>query len=224
MFKFIDRGFQENILLIHGWATDGRIFTKLDIPFNYIVPEETSPKEIIKAFRDGFNKMPAGGLNILGWSMGGFIAADLIAQNPEAFGKIILVSMRQSYDLEEIERVRAYLKRNTKVYLSKFYGQFFTCAKKENQQWFKNRLLKEYLTDADSLCLFDGLDYLASVRLKADFFNNPNVTFVHGENDTITAFSEAKLLISKAPEARSLFIKGAGHLPFLREEFRRRFF
>ena len=84
-FNFVDRGFKKNILLIPGWATDWRIFERLDIPFNYLLPKRVSPSEAKKIINHIPGKLRKAGISVLGWSMGGFIAADLILKNPNVF-------------------------------------------------------------------------------------------------------------------------------------------
>jgi pimeloyl-ACP methyl ester carboxylesterase len=217
-FNFVDRGFKKNILLIPGWATDWRIFERLDIPFNYLLLKRVSPSEAKKIINHIPNELRKTGISILGWSMGGFIAADLIIENPNVFEKIVLVSMRQRYDANGIEHIRACLKRNARAYLHSFYSRLFSQDEKENKEWFKG-LSKKYLEDIGSLYLLEGLDYLSNIVLKTGLLNNPNVTFIHGENDSIAPIEEAALAISRAPLTRAIFIKGACHLPFLRKEF-----
>ncbi|MDP2912436.1 MAG: alpha/beta fold hydrolase [Candidatus Omnitrophota bacterium] len=52
-FRFIDRGYEDSMLLIPGWAADSGIFEPLDLPFNYFLPENISPlifdEEFIKS-------------------------------------------------------------------------------------------------------------------------------------------------------------------------------
>jgi len=216
-FKFVDRGFKKNILLIPGWATDWRIFARLDVPFNYLLLERVSPSEAKKVINHIPSELRKAGISILGWSMGGFIAADIILKNPNIFENIVLISIRHRYD--EIQHIKECLKMNTKAYLHSFYKGLFAEDETENKAWFKELLLRKYINDIDSLYLLEGLDYLSATELKADLLNKPNVTFVQGEKDSIAPIQEARLAISQAPLARAVFIKDACHLPFLRKEF-----
>ncbi|MDP2928728.1 MAG: alpha/beta fold hydrolase [Candidatus Omnitrophota bacterium] len=219
-FKFVDRGFKKNMLLVPGWATDWRIFVKLDIPFNYILPQNSSPgdfEEIIKSLPD---RMKKSRISVLGWSMGGFIAADLVSRYPAIFDEVILVSIRKRYDKDRINHVRDCLRKNAKAYLYRFYGSLFSKTEKEHESWFKNSLLKEYLGNPDSLHLFDGLNYLVNRELKTNSLDGSKIIFVHGENDKIASLEEARLAAAKAPFAKFISIKGACHFPLLKEEFK----
>jgi len=219
-FKFVDRGFKKGMLLISGWATDWRIFEKLNIPFNYLLPENTLPENFEEIINDLPDKIKLSGISVLGWSMGGFIAADLISRYPVIFDEVILVSIRRRYDENGINHVRDYLRKNTKAYLYRFYGSLFSKTEKEHERWFKESLLKQYLGDPDSLRLFDGLNYLVNRELKANSLDGSNIIFVHGENDKIASLEEARFVAAEVPSAKFISIKGAGHFPILREEFR----
>jgi pimeloyl-ACP methyl ester carboxylesterase len=218
-FNFVDRGFKKNILLIPGWATDWRIFERLDIPFNYLLPKRVSPSEAKKIINHIPGKLRKAGISVLGWSMGGFIAADLILKNPNVFERVILISIRQRYDANGIEHIRGCLRRDARAYLYSFYKGLFSEDETMNKAWFKEVLLRKYINDIDSLYLFEGLDYLSTAELKADLLNKPNVAFIQGEKDGIAPIHEARSAISQAPLAKAVFIKDAKHLPFLRGEF-----
>lgn len=218
-FKFVDRGFKKSMLLIPGWATDWRIFERLNIPFNYLLPENALPGDFEEIFNDLPDKMKLSGISVLGWSMGGFIAADLVSRYPLIFDEVILVSIRRRYGENDIIHVRNYLRKNAKAYLYRFYGSLFSKTGKEHERWFKNSLLKEYLKNPDSLHLFDGLNYLIDRELKANSLDCSNIIFVHGENDLIAPIEEARFVAAKAPSAKFISIKGAGHFPLLMNEF-----
>lgn len=219
-FKFVDRGFKESILLIPGWATDERIFEKLDIPFNYLLSKDALPGKFEELSNDLPEEMKKSGISVLGWSIGGFIAADLVSKYPSIFNEVILVSIRRRYDENGIEYIKNYLKRNTRAYLRRFYDSLFSKTEKEHNEWFKEGLLKEYLGDPDSLHLFEGLNYLTNRELKVSLLGGSNIIFVHGEDDRIAPLEEARALAAEVASAKFISIKGACHFPVLREEFR----
>jgi len=219
-FKFIDRGFEKSMFLIPGWATDWRIFERLNIPFNYLLSKNVLAGNFADIFNSLPDKMKLSGTSVLGWSMGGFIAADLVSRYPAIFNEVVLVSIRRRYDENGIDHIRNCLRKNTKAYLCRFYGSLFSQTEKEHKKWFKDGLLKEYLKDPDSLHLFEGLNYLVNRELKINSIECPNIIFVHGENDKIAPLKEAQAVAGEAPSAKFISIKGACHFPILREEFR----
>lgn len=219
-FNFVERGFKKNILLLPGWATDRKIFERLDIPFNYLLPGRIimpgDYEDIVAGLPE---EVRSTGLAILGWSMGGFMAADLVCRYPGLFDRAILVSVRQHYTSGEIAHARDCLKKNARAYLYKFYGNLFSRAEEEHKAWFKGCLLKEYLENTGALRLLEGLDYLAAHRLDAGSLDSPNIVIVHGEDDTIAPFSDAARTAGAMRKARFIVIKGGCHFPLLKKEF-----
>jgi len=220
-FKFVDRGFGRSILLIPGWATDCEIFGRLDIPYDYLLPEGAAghAEETGKAVEALPEQVRARGIDILGWSMGGYIAADIFTARPAIFDRLILVSMRQRYDKSGLDDVRSFVKRSRAAYLKRFYGGLFSDGEDADIAWFKESLLKKYTGDTAALGLFEGLDYLAQAELKAELLNDPKVTLVHGDRDVIAPIGEASSMSARMPLAKFIVIKGAGHLPLFRKEF-----
>ena len=77
-FKYEPKGAEGAILLIPGWATDYRIFSGLDIGYNILLPVEFSPFGFCKGLLDAMDDNHLKKISILGWSMGGYIACDLL--------------------------------------------------------------------------------------------------------------------------------------------------
>lgn len=219
-FKFIDRGYEESMLLIPGWATDPGIFELLDIPFNYFFPEDISPLDFDKVFAGSADELNPSKLHLFGWSMGGFIAAGLASKYPSMFKSVILVSVRRRYGSDVIENIKRYIRKNAKAYLYKFYEGLFSEGEEENKRWFKTRLLERYMAEMNPEFLSEGLDYLLRTELECGTRTGGNVMFVHGDADSIAPIEEAKAAAEGLPQAKFLSIKSARHLPFLMKEFK----
>lgn len=215
-FKFIDRGCKDSILLVPGWASDSGIFELLDMPFNYFLPEDILPIDFDNAFAEFIEFIKPPGIHILGWSMGGFIAAQLVSKYPAMFKTVILVSVRKKYETEAIENIKGYIKKNRKAYLYKFYEELFSEKEEENRSWFKMKLFKRYMAEMTPEVLLKGLDYLMRAELDSSALTGHDVTFVHGDKDTIAPIQEARALKQSLPQAKFLTINGACHIPFLR--------
>lgn len=219
-FRPVDRGYNESILLIPGWATDSDIFGKLDLPFNYILPDKMAPYALEEAAASVFGNMKAQGLHILGWSMGGFIAARIASKCPSIFKSVTLVSVRRQYEEDEIRKIKVYLKRNAKAYLVKFYGGLFSDEEVMERSWFDTDLLPGYLSEMKAEYLSEGLDYLSRTGLECEGLRGCDVRFVHGDSDGIAPIEEAKAAAGRLPDAKFITIKGARHLPFMNKGFK----
>ena len=217
-FKLIDRSFKDTILLIPGWATDHRIFGSLDLDFNYLVPTRLSLSDFEEALLTRLKKESLDKISVLGWSMGGFLAADLASKCPQMVKDLTLVGMRKRYDEDGIKKIKGYLGTNKNGYLYKFYHECFSPEEKEALSVFKRGLMKDYLKEFAADELLTGLDYLTKAELKAEVFKKVKTRLIHGDSDRIAPIEE---LIGMEG---IVVLKGAGHAPFLRNDFKKVFY
>ncbi len=224
-FKLIDRGFKDTLALIPGWAADHRIFEPLELDYNYLLPVDfraSDLKESLVKFMDGAGIK---NISLLGWSMGGFLAADLAAEKPELVNELILVSIRRKYEPKALEKIKELLKKNKRAYLYSFYLECFSCGDKKPFNWFKKSLLRDYVNSMELEGLLDGLDYLSQARIECGALKDlRKVRIFHGEEDAIAPFSQAREVKDGFAQARFVGIEGAGHIPFLNSDFREKFY
>ena len=214
MFRYLDRGYQRNIVLIPGWATDYRIFNLLNLKFNYLLPLDFSPATLEDSILNtlGDNKIEK--ISLLGWSLGGFVAAEFSAKHPNLVDELILVSIRKKYKKEAIDEIKELLKKSKKGYLYKFYGQCF--SRKVSLSWFKKNLLKTYCQDFDLDYLLTTLDYLEKSQIFTQELSGiKRIKIIHGENDRIAPIDEAREVQKNINGSELIVVKDSGHIPFL---------
>ena len=220
MFKLVDRQKERFLVIIGGWAFDYRIFTGLDLPFNYIFSDgdQNGLKKNLK--EKGIDK-----ISLLGWSKGVFAACDFASDNADITEEVILVSARKKYEKIHLAEIKMSLKKNKTAFLKWFYKQCFCQAEIQNYNRFKNTLLKEYLRRMSLNELIEGLDRLSQAAIKTDSLKKiKNIKFVHGQNDAIAPLSEAFELSNTIKQSKLIVFDGAGHLPFLHKDFKRRLY
>ena len=222
-FKFVDRGFKKTALLIPGWATDHRVFDRLNIKSNFLIPIEFSIRGFefdLKAFmrKSGLEKV-----SIIGWSMGGHIALDFLKNNKGEIDNLILVSVRRRYKGEVIEDIKKSLKKNRRPFLYKFYKDFFSENEAREYDWFRKNLLKSYLNTMRLDGLLEGLDYLSRCKILPVDSKGVKIIVVNGRNDSIVPAEEIKGLKNDFPQSEFFLIEGAGHMPFLNPQFEKIF-
>ena len=225
MFKFADRKKKNHLVLIPGWAFDYRIFAALDLPYNYFffcdestVNFEDELKKILA--RDNIEK-----ISLLGWSQGTFRACDFACKNPDTIEEIILVSLRKKYEKEGLENIKKYLIRNRKAYLYKFYRECFCENEKDCYRWFRDTFLMDYLDKMSLDRLIRNLDRLWRVEIRPESLKKlKRIKLVHGRADTIAPVSQAIDIANFLPQSQLITFEQTGHLPFLREDFKRRLY
>lgn len=213
-FERIERGHGRTLVLLPGWATDRRVFSTLDLPCNYLLVDEFSPF----GFADVLAEHLPPRVSLLGWSLGGFVAADYAARFPERVEELILVSVRPGYPAAEIAAMRSDLERNRRGRLIKFYNDCFTPAESALRAWFRAELQSSYLESQLTPPLRRDLDYLAAATIEPANLRAVRTTIVHGRDDHIAPAAEIFSRRYDWPEARWLLLDG-GHLPFLHTGF-----
>lgn len=224
-FKFDCRGFQRSLVLLPGWASDQRIFTGLNLDYNYLKAESFNPFNFKEALLDELDALGIEKVSLFGWSQGGFAAAEFAGQYPQRVDELILVGVKSMYDKQILKALEIKLKKNTKAYLYKFYLECFSQEDKASLAWFRKHLLRDYVNDFTFDELKLGLDYLSTVVLNSGSFpETGKIRFFHGDKDKICGFNEALKLGVDFPRAEFSCILGSGHLVFLHPRFRQVFY
>lgn len=217
IFKYLDRGRQRTILLVPGWAADHRIFDSLNLKFNYLLPLDFSPFTFEGGILNTLEEKGVGKISLLGWSLGGFLAAEFAAKYPDLVEELILVSIRKKYKEEKIAGIKELLKKSKRGYLYKFYTQCF--SKKISLSWFKKNLLKTYCEEFDLEYLLRTLDYLEKARINTqELAGIERIKIIHGESDRIAPIDEAREVQEAIANAELITIENSGHIPFLEED------
>ena len=224
MFKIIDRKEKDFIVLIPGWGFDCRIFSCLELPYNYLMPlKGVGGADFEKSLKKQLKKEDITKISLFGWSQGAFLACDFAQKNPDLINETILVSVRRKYEKDGLENIKRYLQKNKTAYLYKFYKECFSKEESDHSGWFKREYLKDYLEGMRSEDLIMGLDRIADAEINPQLLRGlPKVKLVHGKEDKIAPLEEVTEIKKALPEARLITFENTGHLPFLRKDFRAR--
>lgn len=210
-----------SVVLLPGWATDGRIFAGL---FPRATAATTGPlrpagfPKRLAAFLDRSGARAP--VTVVGWSLGGFLAAEFAREHPERVGRAILVGVRRGYPVADVEAVRLGVLRDRAACLSGFYAQCFFPTQTAAFRRFRAGLQKEYIREMDEATLLSGLSYLAGARLSGDLLPRCPVVLVHGDRDVVAPMAEAEGIARESGRAAFFRIPGAAHAAFLSERFR----
>jgi pimeloyl-ACP methyl ester carboxylesterase len=216
-FEFIDRKHRETLVLLPGWATDARVFSALDVPYNYFLARQFDPFTLEQ---DLLHALDAQGIKqcaILGFSMGGFTAVRFAHAHHMRVSKLFLIGIRERYPKKQIAFVREHVEKDCAGYLANFYVHSF--HHKDAMVWFKKHLYEAYCQEMKKDELVKGLDYLAEHDIAAEYFHKDiPVTFIHGQEDDIAPFEEMRRIKNSLFGAHLHAVPGAGHLCFLEKD------
>tara|TARA_B100000315_G_C14490383_1_gene547305 strand:+ start:401 stop:1078 length:678 start_codon:yes stop_codon:yes gene_type:complete len=217
-FKFIDRGKKHILVLIYGWAMDERIFSTLDLNFNYILPLSSIKNSFEKDLFDYLNENDFKDVSLLGWSLGSFLAVNFATQYQDLVDQVYLISIREKYDEDKIGQIKEMLKENKKAYLYSFYSECLNDCGAIN--WFKKNLLKTYIKDFSLESLLKGLDFLKELSLdKEKLLKVKKLKIINGSLDRIAPLDEVLRWRKELGEVKFTVIDGCGHAPFLLKDF-----
>lgn len=223
-FKLVNRGADKTIVFIPGWASDYRIFSTLDLNYNYLLPVEFSPFGFGKDLRELLEKDSLDKISLFGWSMGGFLASDFASQNPDKVDELIFVSIQKKYSQELLQDIKLKLKQNKKAFLYKLYLNSFSTKDREGLSWFKQHLLMSYIDELKLEDLLCGLDYLSATQINSELLAGiEKIRIFHGEEDKIASFDEARQIKLELPQAKFISLPGIGHTLFLNQQFKEKF-
>lgn len=208
------------IVLIPGWATDYRIFTGLELNYNYILPLKLNPFDFNIKLLGFLKKESINKVSLFGWSLGGFLALEFALKNYEKIEGIVLIGVRKEYNRASLEEIKEKITKNRKGYLIKFYQECFFANDKHASNWFKKNLLKDYLETIRIEDLISGLDYLSNAYISPKSLASiEKIRLFHGFEDKIASFKEAQEFKDCLPASCFIGIP-AGHALFLSRDFK----
>jgi pimeloyl-ACP methyl ester carboxylesterase len=224
-FKFKNRGFEQTLVLVPGWATDYRIFDSLGLGYNYLLTTRVYPFDFNQALLGQLDELKLGKVSLFGFSLGGFLAAEFAASFPEKINELILLGVRKGYEPKNLEDIKSAIRKNRKAWLYKFYLNCFSRGDTQGLAWFKQNLLKEYTRNLSLDELVWGLDYLARHTFRPESLRGiEKIRIFQGSQDKIVPLEEALQIKSGLPEARFILLSDLGHLSFLNPSFKKIFY
>lgn len=221
-FTFINRNYPNTIALLPGWATDQKIFDNLNIHYNYIIVHNLNPFECSNKLNSYLNQINLNKVSLFGWSMGAYIADQLMLTYPEKVSEIILISAKPNYPLKDIQYVKKKLSQNRVGYLYQFYKMCFSKYEINEWRYFKKNFLQYYLETQTNDILMNSLDFLSKSILQVNQYEkNRPIKIIQGQCDEIAPLLEIQsYLMNLNLKDMTLKIENqSGHIPFLKSDF-----
>ncbi|UCD51168.1 MAG: hypothetical protein JSW27_00780 [Phycisphaerales bacterium] len=225
MLRSVNKHAANHLVIVPGWAFDHRIFSGLDLPFNYHLFCGPSLSDLEDEVLELVSRLGSEKISLLGWSKGAFAGCAFARRHPEVVDELLLIGAREKYDTQELEAMRVSLQKNRAACLKRFYRQCFCREEMEQYQWFKDTLLADYLETLPMEELVRELAWLGRVEIRpADLRRIATVKFIHGTADAIAPVERAAALAAAVPQSELIAFEQTGHAPFLRDDFKRRIY
>ena len=219
-FFMVGGGGDPSMVLLPGWATDGRIFEGALPGATAVTTGALRPEGFPRRLAAFLDRAARGPVTVVGWSLGGFLAAAFAREHPERVRRVVLVGIRRGYPEGDVEEVLRSLTADPGACLSGFYARCFYPSQLPAWRRFRTGLQAEYLRELDGGVLREGLSYLASARLSGGALPPCPVSIVHGEKDVVAPLAEAAGVAGESGNATFHPLPEASHAAFLGEGFR----
>ena len=209
-----------SLVLLPGWATDGRIFEGVFPGVPAVTTGPLRPEGFASRLAAFLGRAARGPVTVVGWSLGGFLAAEFAREYPDRVRRVVLVGIRRAYPEGEVAAILRSLSADPGGCLSGFYAQCFYPSQIPAYRRFRGGLQAAYLREMDGGALREGLSFLAGARLSGGTLPACPVAIVHGEKDVVAPFAEAEGLAGEGGNATFHPLRGAAHAAFLADGFR----
>jgi pimeloyl-ACP methyl ester carboxylesterase len=209
-----------SMVLLPGWATDGRIFEGVLPGVTAVTTGPLRPEGFSRRLAAFLGRAARGAVTVVGWSLGGFLAAEFAREYPDRVRRIVLVGIRREYPEGDVAGVLRSLSADPGACLTAFYAQCFFPSQMPAYRRFRGGLQAAYLRELDGGALREGLSYLAGARLSGETLPACPVAIVHGEKDVVAPLAEAEGVAREGGNATFHPLPGAAHAAFLADRFR----
>lgn len=213
------------LVLLHGWATDSRIWEKqraaLQGQVNLLTPD--IPAWGADWLRDYLNHLPLVETLVVGWSLGGMLALESLANLPRPPRTLVLVGVgasfcrRPDYPAGVAPAVVRAMRRRLQHQREQVVSDFFASMLAPTEKIWEGQLASLLPSSLATLPLEEGLDYLLQKDLRPSLLKLPGLPLVviQGEQDRISPQTQAQYWKDRVPAARLEIYPESGHLPFL---------
>lgn len=208
------------MVLLPGWATDGRIFDGVLSGVTAVRTGPLRPEGFSRRLAAFLDRTSRGPVTVVGWSLGGFLAAEFAREFPDRVRRVVLVGIRRKYPEEDVKAVLRSLSADPAGCLSGFYAQCFYPSQIPAYRRFRSGLQGAYLREMDGGALREGLSYLAEAKLSGEALPACPVAIVHGEKDVVAPLAEAERLAREGGNVTFHPLPGMAHAAFLASGFR----
>ena len=218
-----------HVVLLHGWGAAGSVWHRQIKAFEgaCTVHAPTLSRWEAAWVGDFLGKLPLSHTVAVGWSLGGMLLLEAMAERRITPAGFILVGVPGVFCQREdhpwgqppaaVRAMRQGLKKDVRKVLEAFAD---TCLAPEETA-FREEVKIFCQTDMTEAHLAAGLDYLLAADLRPGLARvHARPVIVQGDADRIVPPEQARYLIEHLPGSRLITLPGAGHMPFITQAAR----
>ena len=234
------KGQGHNIVLLHGWGMHSGLWGKfndllsenfqthaVDLPgFGYSqnVKNNFTLDSMTEVIEEYINNITSS-VSLIGWSLGGLIAQNILKRNKVNLEKVVLVATTPSFTKRQnwseameqsvfnafSEDLKSDYKKTLKRFLSlQTRGSDLA---RDDLRMLNNKLMER--GEPNSKALENGLKILSETDLRSNSENNSPVMIVLGEKDTLVPVTVKNEFKKMFPNIEQLILEKTGHAPFI---------
>lgn len=216
---------QPSILSLAGWAQKPNslepLFSSLPFPYKITNFDYSQFSDAQKCF-DAIENLSINPDVVIGWSLGGQIAARLIAN--KILTPKLLILIATPFQFVKSEQIAAAMpKASFEIFRDNFVKNSAQTLEKFSLLMMLNNVARAkelaknlYIDDKNYTNLIFWLDELSRFSCyDLDFTNFPRTIIFHGQSDLVVHQSQAKIFASKIANSRLEILPDCGHCPHI---------
>ena len=219
------------LVFLHGWGADGNIWRGQAEEFSrqgFAVLTPTFPVWEVSWLTGYLQELPLADTVVVGWSLGGMLLLESLAQEHFEPAGLVLVAtpasfcQRPDHPWGQPQSVLRALRRAVHSNSGNGLADFASRCLAPGEANFQEDLRHDFQPRANGADLGRGLDYLLHADLRPQLARVPaEALIIQGEEDAIVPPAQADFLGRHLKGARMVKIPEAGHIPFFTraEEF-----
>jgi len=227
-----------DLVFLHGWGMNGDVWesvtpalaknnrvTAVDLPGHGRSVEDLEGYNL-KYLAEQVLEVTPPGATLVGWSMGGLIATQLVLDNPAAIKKLVLVASSPKFvrddswpdgmEAELLDNFAGDLREDYRNTVKRFIAiqAMGSDNPREEQRVLRDRVFRH--GDPQIAALEGGLKILHETDLRSRLAEiKIPMLLLTGEHDSLFRRQAAERTQSLSSNSKLVVIKGAGHAPFL---------
>lgn len=230
-----------DLVLLHGWGMNGDVWesvvpslaknyrvTVVDLPGHGRSVDDVGSYSLSDVARQVMEVTPTGA-TLIGWSMGGLVATQMVLDNPDAINGLVLIASTPKFvrddtwpegmEAEVLDSFAGDLRGDYRSTVKRFIAIQAIGSEnpREEQRILRDRVFRH--GDPAIAALEGGLNILHNTDLRSRLAEiKTPILMLTGEHDSLFRQQAVERIRHLNSNVKLVVIKGAGHAPFLSHE------